>query len=60
MATSRGTTSSSISKGWAVASPGGYAVGVDIGGTFTDCAIVGPDGSVRTGKVPTRPAESSR
>ncbi len=34
---------------------GGYLVGVDIGGTFTDCAIIGPDGSVRIGKVPTRP-----
>jgi N-methylhydantoinase A len=60
MATSRGTTSSSIPKGWAMADPGAYAVGVDIGGTFTDCAIVGPDGSVRTGKVPTRPADRAR
>ncbi len=33
----------------------GYRVGVDIGGTFTDCAIVGPDGTIRTGKVATRP-----
>jgi N-methylhydantoinase A len=40
--------------------PDGYAVGVDIGGTFTDCAIVGPDGSIRTGKVPTRPADRGR
>jgi N-methylhydantoinase A len=37
-----------------------YSVGVDIGGTFTDCAIVGPDGSVQTGKVPTRPAGRAR
>jgi N-methylhydantoinase A len=37
-----------------------YSVGVDIGGTFTDCAIVGPDGAVRTGKVPTRPADRGR
>ena len=36
-------------------SGGGYAVGVDIGGTFTDCAVIGPDGTIRTGKVPTRP-----
>jgi len=35
----------------------GYCVGVDIGGTFTDCAIVAPDGAIRTGKVPTRPAD---
>jgi N-methylhydantoinase A len=40
--------------------PERYAVGVDIGGTFTDCAIVGPDGGVRTGKVPTRPADRAR
>jgi N-methylhydantoinase A len=33
----------------------GYCVGVDIGGTFTDCAIVAPGGAIRTGKVPTRP-----
>jgi N-methylhydantoinase A len=32
----------------------GYLVGVDIGGTFTDCAIVAPSGSIRKGKVPTR------
>ena len=38
----------------------GYAVGVDIGGTFTDCAIVDPDGAVHTGKVPTRPADRAR
>ena len=36
---------------------GGYSVGVDIGGTFTDCAVIGPDGSIRTGKVPTRPTD---
>jgi N-methylhydantoinase A len=38
----------------------GYVVGVDIGGTFTDCAVVGPDGRVRTGKVPTRPDDRAR
>jgi len=32
----------------------GYLVGVDIGGTFTDCAIVAPGGAIRKGKVPTR------
>ena len=41
-------------------SPGEYVVGVDIGGTFTDCAVVGPDGSVRVGKVPTRPDDRAR
>lgn len=39
---------------------GGYTVGVDIGGTFTDCAIAGPGGSVCTGKVPTRPDDRAR
>jgi N-methylhydantoinase A len=43
-----------------MADTGTYAVGVDIGGTFTDCAIVGPDRSIRTGKVPTRPADRAR
>jgi N-methylhydantoinase A len=37
-----------------------YSVGVDIGGTFTDCAVVGPDGGVRIGKVPTRPDDRAR
>jgi N-methylhydantoinase A len=53
VATSRGTTSASTM-------PEGYAVGVDIGGTFTDCAIVGPDRAIHTGKVPTRPADRGR
>ena len=35
-------------------------MGVDIGGTFTDCAIVAPDGAIRTGKVPTRPDDRAR
>jgi N-methylhydantoinase A len=39
---------------------GGYSVGVDIGGTFTDCAAIGPDGATRTGKVPTRPTDRAR
>lgn len=38
----------------------GFSIGVDIGGTFTDCAIVGPDGSVVTGKAPTTPDDRSR
>jgi N-methylhydantoinase A len=37
----------------------GYSIGVDIGGTFTDCAVVGPDGDVFTGKVPTTPDDRS-
>jgi N-methylhydantoinase A len=37
-----------------------YTIGVDVGGTFTDCAVVGTDGTLATGKVPTRPDERSR
>ncbi|MET9994888.1 hydantoinase/oxoprolinase family protein [Streptomyces mutabilis] len=33
----------------------GFVIGVDIGGTFTDCAIVRPDGSAVAGKTPTTP-----
>lgn len=33
----------------------GFLVGVDIGGTFTDCAVVTEEGSVTTGKVPSTP-----
>jgi N-methylhydantoinase A len=29
-----------------------YRVGVDIGGTFTDIVLLGPDGSIHTSKVP--------
>jgi N-methylhydantoinase A len=39
---------------------GTYSVGVDIGGTFTDCAVIAPDGTIRTGKVPTRPTDRAR
>ncbi len=38
----------------------GYAVGVDIGGTFTDAVVIAPDGKVHTGKVPTRPEDRAR
>jgi N-methylhydantoinase A len=37
-----------------------YSVGVDIGGTFTDCAIVDSAGVVHTGKAPTTPDDRSR
>jgi N-methylhydantoinase A len=43
-----------------MADAGTYAVGVDIGGTFTDCAIVGPDRTIHTGKVPTRQADRAQ
>src|ERR671916_291843 len=38
----------------------GYLVGIDIGGTFTDCAIVGRAGSLLTTKVPSTPGDFSR
>jgi len=37
-----------------------YSIGVDIGGTFTDCAVVDSDGRVLTGKVMTTPEDRSR
>jgi N-methylhydantoinase A len=38
----------------------GYLVGIDIGGTFTDCAIVDRAGRLLTTKVPSTPADFSR
>ncbi|MGH8741137.1 MAG: hydantoinase/oxoprolinase family protein [Burkholderiales bacterium] len=37
-----------------------YLVGIDIGGTFTDCAIVDGGGRLLTTKVPSTPADFSR
>ena len=37
-----------------------YLVGIDIGGTFTDCAIVDRAGQLLTTKVPSTPADFSR
>jgi N-methylhydantoinase A len=39
--------------------PTGYAIGVDIGGTFTDCVLLGPDGSLIGAKAPTTPHDRS-
>jgi N-methylhydantoinase A/oxoprolinase/acetone carboxylase beta subunit/N-methylhydantoinase B/oxoprolinase/acetone carboxylase alpha subunit len=36
-----------------------YRVGVDVGGTFTDCICVTPDGAPLTAKVPTTPGDPS-
>ena len=36
-----------------------YSIGVDIGGTFTDCAVIDPTGHVVSGKVPTTPHDRS-
>jgi len=38
----------------------GYVVGIDIGGTFTDCAIVDRAGRLLTTKVPSTPEDFSR
>ncbi len=38
----------------------GYMIGIDIGGTFTDCAILDENGSVTTGKSLTTPDDRSR
>jgi N-methylhydantoinase A len=38
----------------------GFLVGIDIGGTFTDCAIVDRKGTLLTTKVPSTPADFSR
>jgi N-methylhydantoinase A len=35
----------------------GYRISVDIGGTFTDCTVVAPDGAVTIGKSPSTPPE---
>lgn len=37
----------------------GFLVGVDIGGTFTDCVVVSPDGTVTTAKAPSTPPDFS-
>ena len=37
-----------------------YLVGVDIGGTFTDCVIIDDEGQVTTAKVPSTPSDFSR
>src|SRR4051812_49951607 len=38
----------------------GYLVGIDIGGTFTDCAIVDGAGRLLTTKVPSTPPDFAR
>jgi N-methylhydantoinase A len=42
------------------AAPTGYVVGVDIGGTFTDCVVTTPDGRVVGAKSPTTPADRAQ
>jgi N-methylhydantoinase A len=38
---------------------GGFRVGVDVGGTFTDLICVTPDGAITLDKTPTTPADQS-
>ena len=38
---------------------GGYRVGVDVGGTFTDLICITPDGEVVLDKTPTTPDDQS-
>ena len=38
----------------------GYLVGIDIGGTFTDCAVVAADGTVVTAKAASTPPDFSQ
>ncbi|HWC34041.1 MAG TPA: hydantoinase/oxoprolinase family protein [Mycobacteriales bacterium] len=37
----------------------GYRIGVDVGGTFTDCVVMRPDGSLVLEKSPTTPGDQS-
>ena len=36
-----------------------YRIGVDVGGTFTDCVLLRPDGSIVLEKTPTTPEDQS-
>ncbi|MGH9095091.1 MAG: hydantoinase/oxoprolinase family protein, partial [Acidimicrobiales bacterium] len=36
-----------------------YRIGIDVGGTFTDCVLGRPDGSIVLEKTPTTPADQS-
>ena len=38
---------------------GRYRIGVDVGGTFTDCVLLRPDGSILLEKTPTTPDDQS-
>ena len=38
---------------------GKYRIGVDVGGTFTDCVLLRPDGAVIIEKTPTTPEDQS-
>lgn len=38
---------------------GDYRIGIDVGGTFTDCVLRRPDGTLAMDKVPTTPGDQS-
>jgi N-methylhydantoinase A len=42
------------------AATGPFTVGIDIGGTFTDCIVLAADGTITPAKVPTTPDDRSR
>ena len=42
-----------------VRNPAGYAIGVDVGGTFTDVVVCAPDGAVTVAKAATTPEDQS-
>src|ERR1700736_205181 len=40
--------------------PAQYAIGTDIGGTFTDCVVVDGDGTITAAKAPSTPDDFSQ
>ena len=36
-----------------------YRIGIDVGGTFTDCVLLRPDGTLSLEKAPTTPGDQS-
>jgi N-methylhydantoinase A len=50
----------SVTGGNSHATDGGYRLGVDIGGTFTDVVLLGADGTMRTRKVLSTPDDYAR
>ena len=54
------TNGGGASNGGEALSERPYTVGIDIGGTFTDCTIVDSDGTVFAAKSPTTPEDRSQ
>lgn len=38
----------------------GWAIGIDVGGTFTDVVVCAPDGTATVAKVATTPSDQSK